>query len=193
MLKYGFILWLFIQAVSAAAISEHLPLQPREEYAKSKGLNYVKYTGPRYHLTKEDIKALESGNQSWTKPADMPVIYVDDGTFLDFGDDGDNNSTLAKRDGWHYMWPYTGRDCRGQPILEAYNFGCGTGCISMNRHAFSAQMLQERRGRPYPTMSVWQDIGCSGHHQSMGIIGLDSCTNSNNCCGFSSFIAYWNC
>ncbi|EPS45105.1 hypothetical protein H072_866 [Dactylellina haptotyla CBS 200.50] len=192
MVKFGLTSWLFIQAVSAMAIAEPIP-QDKELYARFKGLKYVKYDGPRYYPTEEEKAAFLSGNGTWERPDEIPIIHLDGPTFLDLsgGDDG-NSTALVKRGGAHYAQSWTGTGCGGDPVVRATAFGCGAYCISHYTTSHSMSLWMEKGGNPKPTVSTFTGINCQGNKQSMGISGgTYSCTNTQTG-GFNSFFAYFN-
>lgn len=185
-------------AIASALPSDNMAigdvyLQPED------GSKIIYYNGPLYNLTSEDIDAIsnpDGGN--WTRPDSMPNFIIDEGTTLIFN--GNNDTSLEKRSGNRGITLYDNWSCFGRAILNNYNFGCGTGCITLNSNSvsYSEKLFQSSAGRPNPTASMWYGAGCSGPYQPVGVNGQTSCTNSANCpCsnspGWRSFIAYFDC
>ncbi|KAK0624091.1 hypothetical protein B0T14DRAFT_565397 [Immersiella caudata] len=167
--------------VHAASLPSPSPPPPR----------VVQYDGPYYELPeseKEKLATYHLTNKSYTRPADMPLIYVEEGTILEMGA---ANSSLSKRGGWRRITAHSRYNCVDR-IVSVDNFGCGTGCVVMNRWAWSGRVQQEYHGNPYPTMDVFNSGDCTGSYQHMGVVNTDSCTN-DACCGFLSFIGWWDC
>jgi hypothetical protein len=153
----------------------------------------VQYDGPYYELPdseKEKLATYHLTNKTYTRPADMPLIYVEDGTILEMGA---ANSSLSKRSGARSISAYNAYNCESsRRIITIDNFGCGTGCIVMNKWGWSGRVQQHFHGNPYPTMDVFNSADSSGAYQHMGVVDTDSCTN-DACCGFQSFIGWWDC
>ncbi|KAJ2982932.1 hypothetical protein NQ176_g1067 [Zarea fungicola] len=117
----------------------------------------VHYDGLLYHLTPDDIEALsnpDGGN--WTRPDAMPNFVIDDGVTLIFN--GGNDTLLDKRSGNRALTAYNGWNCAASAIVNNWNFGCGTGCITVNSNsvAYSVSVYQSGTGGPHPTASMWQ-------------------------------------
>ncbi|KAI9865430.1 MAG: hypothetical protein M1813_002320 [Trichoglossum hirsutum] len=190
-MKSLLILWICLAGVWTATIpARSAEVEVPKGHPDTTGLKVIQYEGPRYEMTKEDLEQLREAQRTgghYEKPPGMPVIEVEAGTILDFG-----NSTLTKRSGNHGFDARDNWNCGGNVIAGAYNFGCGTGCISMYATAWSGAVYQDQAGNPAPTISVWSGWGCSGYQQSMGVIGTYACTNTQTS-GFVSFIGYHNC
>ncbi|KAJ2976516.1 hypothetical protein NQ176_g4906 [Zarea fungicola] len=161
-------------------------------------LKLVKYDGPLYTLSPAELLELaeaRENNASWIRPEGMPIIHLEAGTILDLGADATDGSSIEKRGkGFRSVAAYNTWQCRSNPLAAVQNFGCGTGCVVVPETAWSGSVYQAKGGRPYPTMEVWANSRCDGPSlQSMGTYGTQqSCTNMN-CCGFRSFIAYFDC
>lgn len=162
------------------------------------GSAFIYYDGPLYNLTSEDIDALSRADGNWTRPDSMPNIIIDEGMTLIFN--GANDTSLEKRSGNRGITLYDNWTCFGNAIINNSNFGCGTGCITLNSNsvAYSEKLFQSATRRPNPTASMWYGPGCQGPYQPVGVNGVTSCTNSADCpCngapGWRSFIAYYDC
>ncbi|OAQ70954.1 hypothetical protein VFPPC_03337 [Pochonia chlamydosporia 170] len=194
MQKYGLILLLFITGVWAVAVTIPSNEVGLDKFPGMESLPVIKYDGPRYELTEEDKAELlhaHSTGGPWKMPAGMPHIELQAGNILDLGVD----TNLTKRAGNRVIGAFGGYNCPIETIIASVvNFGCGTGCITVNSNALSGLVIQQIHGNPYPTMDVWASPRCQGDRlQHFGVDDRASCTNVNNCCGFRSFIGYWNC
>ncbi|KAJ2974366.1 hypothetical protein NQ176_g6096 [Zarea fungicola] len=154
----------------------------------------ITYDGPTYTMTTDDWAARENATANglpWDAPAGVPRITLQPGQLLDFGITTD----ITKRSGNRFIGAFGGYNCPTLTyIVGVKNFGCGTGCISITTSALSGIVQQQYHHNPYPTMDVWAGAGCSGTRlQHFGVQTTSSCTNVNNCSGFSSFIGYYNC
>ncbi|KAI9775867.1 MAG: hypothetical protein M1839_000741 [Geoglossum umbratile] len=175
----------------AGALAATIPARSEEAKAPldTAGLKVVQYEGPRYEMTKMDLESLQESwrtGGNWDRPADMPIIELEAGTILDFG-----NSTLAKRSGQHTITAYSDWNCQGA-ISQVSNFGCGTGCIALPQTGLSGSVGQEFHGNPYPTMDVWTGTDCTGTKQHFGVVDTWSCSNTNTN-GFRSYVGWYNC
>lgn len=178
--------WICLAGVLAASIPARSQGPP-----DTKGMTVVKYNGPRYNMTEEDLELVRESwrtGGAWEKPEGMPVIEIDVGTILDFG----AGDTITKRSGQHLIGAESNSNCAGTTIVQVKDFGCGTGCITMSSTALSGFVFQEYHANPYPTMDVWSGLACTGTKQHFGVEDLYSCTNSNTN-GFQSFIGWFNC
>jgi hypothetical protein len=192
--KYGLILWLFIVGVQSIAVAKPSEEWSLETFTETERIPVIKYDGPRYSLTEADKASLQHAratNGTWSKPADMPIIHIQDGTILDLS----GNDTITKRRGARYIAAFGGYGCTfGTFIAGVTGFGCGTGCITMSMSALSGVVSQQYSGNPHPDMYVWEGLPCHGHFsQHFGVAGTNTCSNTNDCCGYCSFIGYWDC
>ncbi|KAI1372850.1 hypothetical protein F4677DRAFT_462787 [Hypoxylon crocopeplum] len=192
MLKLGISLWACVTTVLAQSSTRS------EMNLKDLGdpdtWPVIKYGGPRYEMTPEqkaEILEQRVNNDSWGRPDDMPVIELQPGIHLDLSSD----SHHGKRSGYHFIGAYEGYNCSADTIIaDVFNFGCGTGCVSVPVAANSGVVLQEYHGNPYPTMDVWRGPGCQGSRLShFGVIDTRSCTNISDGGGYESFIGWFNC
>ncbi len=110
---------------------------------------------PRYNMSAEVYRA-RLNNDSWERPADMPVLYVKAGTILDHGPPNssvNNNVTLDKRGGWRNIIQFSQPDCQGS-ILFNTNFGdggrngCSSGCISSPTPIWSFKSSRRIKNAP---------------------------------------------
>jgi len=139
------------------------------------------------------INRTEGATGFYTPSVEVIPLELEPGVVVNFDN---NTSGLEKRDGWREFTAYKSSGCyQPNEIFVANNFGCGV-CVSWSGclcdGAGSVRLRQEWDGSPYPTASVFDNEGCSGSYQSVGIIGTNSCTNSNSGAKYSAFL-YWGC
>ncbi|KAH9224137.1 hypothetical protein DL95DRAFT_400671 [Leptodontidium sp. 2 PMI_412] len=74
------------------------------------------------------------------------------------------------------------------------NFGCGGTCYVFATPAQSIEISEETNANPRPSASLISAGGCSNElgHQSAGVNGFSSCTNTN-IGGWRSAYLYYNC
>jgi hypothetical protein len=193
MLKYSIMVGLSMVIVMAAVdnlVGETVEIKDLE---LPQGVSIVKYDGPPlYQLTESDKMSLahtHASNKSWEMPEGVPRIDLVHGTILDL-----SGGNITKQSGNRIFNVYEGYNCPAFSwIAGVQNFGCGTDCIIIARDANSSWMMEQYHSNPYPTAVVWGGIGCQGRSQSIGMTTrITSCTNSN-CCGWLSFMAYYDC
>ncbi|KAG4438878.1 hypothetical protein IFR05_005613 [Cadophora sp. M221] len=102
-------------------------------------------------------------------------------------------SDLVARGGQRTAHFYFQYNCAGS-YSYVDNFGCGGTCYVFATPAQSIEISQEINASPYPTASLFSTRSCSDElgHQSAGVAGFHSCTNTN-IGGWGSAYLYYKC